>query len=53
MVSENSKVKLTNLKLKVLILVLMEDGLGEQQSKIDELEIKGLNPCFNGKWSRR
>ena len=35
----------------VLILVLMEDTLGEKKNVIESL-IKGLNPCFNGRYSR-
>ena len=37
----------------VLILVLVEDGLGGViVSNIDTLK-GGLNPCFSGGWSRR
>ena len=35
----------------VLILVLMEYGLGREKVLI-EVNGKGLNPCFNGIWSR-
>ena len=35
----------------VLILVLMEDGLGPGVYNINGWEA-GLNPCFNGRWSR-
>ena len=36
----------------VLILVLMEYGLGQMALKDIELQPIGLNPCFNGIWSR-
>ena len=37
--------------LLVLILVLMEDGLG--QTLVDRVyNALCLNPCFNGRWSR-
>ncbi len=38
---------------EVLILVLVEYGLGatEMQSNVDT--VKSLNPCFGGIWSRR
>ena len=41
-------------KENVLILVLVEDGLGEihHLQKITPQE-HGLNPCFSGGWSRR
>ena len=37
----------------VLILVLVEDGLGvyEGRAWID-IDAKSLNPCFSGRWSR-
>ncbi len=38
---------------KVLILVLMEDALGEGMKVIILLEIFCLNPCFNGRCTRR
>ena len=37
---------------EVLILVLMEDTLREITAKTAE-DIKGLNPCFNGRYSQR
>ena len=37
----------------VLILVLVEDGLGEYESVTRDVNYKGLNPCFSGGWSRR
>ena len=36
---------------KVLILVLMEDGLGPLVVHT-QTELLRLNPCFNGRWSR-
>ena len=36
----------------VLILVLMEDGLGRPSHYWDGNERSSLNPCFNGRWSR-
>ena len=36
----------------VLILVLVEDGLGEYELTEDAKQIEGLNPCFSGGWSR-
>ena len=35
----------------VLILVLMEDGLGRPPGNPDFSPLR-LNPCFNGRWSR-
>ena len=37
----------------VLILVLMEDTLGGVNHNIELNEPKRLNPCFNGRYSRR
>ena len=39
--------------LFAFILVLMEDGLGVCAIKILVRIFGGLNPCFNGIWSRR
>ena len=36
----------------VLILVLVEDGLGERLSVTSSRSWKSLNPCFSGGWSR-
>ena len=36
----------------VLILVLMEDTLGEQPCSYQQDCLRGLNPCFNGRYSR-
>ena len=36
---------------RVLILVLMEDGLG-RHPPFTVHPSSGLNPCFNGRWSR-
>ena len=41
-----------NAKEAVLILVLMEDTLGDY-IYVHEFEYVGLNPCFNGRYSRR
>ena len=46
--TENSSVALYS----VLILVLMEDGLGRVAADGSILTPSGLNPCFNGRWSR-
>ena len=37
---------------KVLILVLVEDGLGEMEITLMRAPEYGLNPCFSGGWSR-
>ena len=37
----------------VLILVLVEDGLGAAEAAPKEARLKSLNPCFSGGWSRR
>ena len=36
----------------VLILVVVEDGLGDTQFQFDQFVIAGLNPCCSGRWSR-
>ena len=36
----------------VLILVLVEDGLGAGALAPQKLPKSGLNPCFSGGWSR-
>ena len=38
---------------KVLILVLMEDTLRVRVSLSVDKAIRGLNPCFNGRYSQR
>ena len=38
---------------KVLILVVVEDGLGGIQDHPTGLYWSGLNPCCSGRWSRR
>ena len=38
---------------RVLILVLMEDTLGDTFNSITEILKTSLNPCFNGRYSRR
>ena len=40
------------LGFEVLILVLVEDGLGEVISSDFSAKYTGLNPCFSGGWSR-
>ena len=42
----------SNYRGGVLILVLVEDGLGEYESVTRDVNYKGLNPCFSGGWSR-
>ena len=42
-----------NSRWKVLILVLVEDGLGEELNAFEKATVVGLNPCFSGGWSRR
>ena len=37
----------------VLILVVVEDGLGDGTPMLDENEEQSLNPCCSGRWSRR
>ena|GEM_PF-1059961 len=38
----------------VLILVLVEDGLGDLNKHLEKIRrLKSLNPCFSGGWSRR
>ena len=37
----------------VLILVLMEDTLGVSKKVMNIKKTKSLNPCFNGRYSRR
>ena len=41
------------MKTKVLILVLVEDGLGGKLGSRAESTPYSLNPCFSGGWSRR
>ena len=36
----------------VLILVLVEDGLGEPPTTTSITKSTSLNPCFSGGWSR-
>ena len=38
--------------LIVLILVLMEDTLRENVTVLKNIATKGLNPCFNGRYSQ-
>ncbi len=51
MVSDG-KIETGRPKNGVLILVLMEYGLGQQRKKIFRPYWISLNPCFNGIWSR-
>ena|GEM_PF-6922625 len=37
---------------RVLILVLMEDGCGQNVAATAAASANGLNPCFNGRWLR-
>ena len=53
MVSEAIATALKGIKLTVLILVLVEDGLGEDGEVFSVTGVDGLNPCFSGGWSRR
>ena len=46
------KIDTITMEVTVLILVLMEDTLGDT-CKNYEGEVLGLNPCFNGRYSRR
>ena len=41
------------LEILVLILVLMEDTLRVKLEKIYLVYSRGLNPCFNGRYSQR
>ena len=38
---------------QILILVLMEYGLGATMASVSVVTRRCLNPCFNGIWSRR
>ena len=45
---------LHRVQLKVLILVLVEDGLGEASNNLAiQIMSSRLNPCFSGGWSQR
>ena len=52
MVSESSCLKLLTSAGAVLILVLVEDGLGAFIAIPKEHKSQRLNPCFSGGWSR-
>ena len=52
MVSEFTSL-LSSPKVGVLILVLVEDGLGVKGDSIKGSPKESLNPCFSGGWSRR
>ena len=54
MVSESFKTSYFTCGKAVLILVLVEDGLGATQSAAKAGDVLDrLNPCFSGGWSRR
>ena len=53
MVSEYSEEDGEEFPFNVLILVLVEDGLGEFKNAPCLRCVFGLNPCFSGGWSRR
>ena len=38
--------------MEVLILVLVEDGLGVEKATVVDSQYGRLNPCFSGGWSR-
>ena len=52
MVSEKPILAAREPRSGVLILVLVEDGLGVGYFRVQEEEITCLNPCFSGRWSR-
>ena len=52
MVSEEQVLEALSKAGTVLILVLVEDGLGEYKNQIKLLKGASLNPCFSGRWSR-
>ncbi len=52
MVSEMAKQTIT-INRVVLILVLLEDGIGEPNVLYKSCWCRGLNPCFTGRWYRR
>ena len=43
---------LTSMTCTVLILVLVEDALGEEAEIVMSLSYNSLNPCFSGRCSR-
>ena len=52
MVSYMLDLKKTGELKKVLILVVVEDGLVPDSESTNELGIISLNPCCSGRWSR-
>ena len=54
MVSEKCQARISRIKpISVLILVLVEDGLGDLGGECaSPATYMGLNPCFSGGWSR-
>ena len=53
MVSERRRKLAKTATAQVLILVLVEDGLGAIPATGYICYMWGLNPCFSGGWSRR
>ncbi len=53
MVSETYKMLAGSDDPNVLILVLVEDGLGVTANWLGGGAFPSLNPCFSGGWSRR
>ena len=52
MVSEKQASRLHTHRQNVLILVLVEDGLGVFKTMPTRKKRTSLNPCFSGGWSR-
>ena len=52
MVSENPATDEVKTTTAVLILVLVEDGLGDHHGRGRPRVARCLNPCFSGGWSR-
>ena len=40
-----------NQSSRVLILVVMEDGLGQPLNFVKDEDLASLNPCCDGRWS--
>ena len=49
---EERRYSYTGAAEKVLILVLMEDTLRGKQQNHRTRSLRGLNPCFNGRYSQ-
>ena len=43
---------LNHLKLLVLILVVVDNGLVQNKFYVEPFKIVSLNPCCSGQWSR-